>query len=58
MIAGTNDRPEDADELAAIARRQRAHVNLIPLNPTPGFGTQGSSPAAVEAFRRRLPTPA
>jgi len=54
MIADTNDRPADADELAAIARRQRAHVNLIPLNPTPGFGTRGSSPAAVEAFRRRL----
>ena len=54
MIAGTNDRPDDADELAAIARRLRAHVNLIPLNPTPGFGTRGSSPEAVEAFRRRL----
>ncbi len=54
MIAGTNDRPSDADELAVIARRLRAHVNLIPLNPTPGFGTQGSSPTAVEAFRRRL----
>ena len=54
MIAGTNDRPDDAAELAAIAKRRRAHVNLIPLNPTPGFGTQGSSPPAVEAFRRRL----
>jgi len=54
MIADTNDRPQDADELAVLARRQRAHVNLIPLNPTPGFGTLGSSPAAVEAFRRRL----
>ena len=54
MIADTNDGPSDADELAAIARRHRAHVNLIPLNPTPGFGTRGSSPEAVEAFRRRL----
>ena len=54
MIAGTNDRPEDADELTAIAGRLRAHVNLIPLNPTPGFGTRGSSPEAVEAFRDRL----
>ncbi len=54
MIAGTNDRPQDADELAVIARRQRAHVNLIPLNPTPGFGTRGSAPDAVEAFRLRL----
>jgi 23S rRNA (adenine2503-C2)-methyltransferase len=54
MIADTNDRPEDADELAAIARRQRAHVNLIPLNPTPGFGTQGSAAATVDAFRDRI----
>ena len=54
MIAGTNDRPEDADELAAIAGRLRAHVNLIPLNPTPGFGTQGSSPETVEAFRDQV----
>lgn len=54
MIAGTNDRAEDADELAAIALRQRAHVNLIPLNPTPGFATMGSSPDTVEAFRLRL----
>ncbi len=54
MIDGTNDRPEDADELAVIAHRQRAHVNLIPLNATPGFGTPGSPPAVVEAFRSRL----
>jgi len=54
MIAGTNDRPSDADELAAIAGRLRAHVNLIPLNPTPGFRTRGSAPEAIEAFRQRL----
>ena len=54
MIADTNDRPTDADELAAYARPLRAHVNLIPLNPTPGWPTVGSNPAQVEWFRERL----
>ena len=46
MIDGVNDRPIDAVELAALARRLRpaAHVNLIPLNPTPGWPTTGSPP--------------
>ena len=44
MIDGVNDRPDDAIELADLARRLRpaAHVNLIPLNPTPGWPTTGS----------------
>ncbi|MDQ1489825.1 MAG: rRNA (adenine2503-C2)-methyltransferase, partial [Actinomycetota bacterium] len=37
LIDGVNDRPMDARELAAYARPLRAHVNLIPLNPTPGY---------------------
>ncbi len=35
LIAGANDTPEQAAKLAAIARRLRAHVNVIALNPTP-----------------------
>ena len=54
LIAGTNDTPEQAEALAGLARRLRAHVNLIPLNPTPGYPAVGSSPAAVRAFRDRL----
>jgi len=54
LIAGTNDTPEQAEALAPLARRLRAHVNLIPLNPTPGYPATGSSPAAVHAFRDRL----
>ena len=37
MIDGVNDRDSDAAELAAFARPLGAHVNLIPLNPTPGY---------------------
>lgn len=50
MIDGVNDRDEDATELADVAARARAHVNLIPLNPTPGWPTKGSSPERVAAF--------
>jgi 23S rRNA (adenine2503-C2)-methyltransferase len=45
-----NDRRDDARELAAIARPLRAHVNLIPLNPTPAYPTPGTPPARVRAF--------
>ncbi|MHB1987061.1 MAG: 23S rRNA (adenine(2503)-C(2))-methyltransferase RlmN [Acidimicrobiales bacterium] len=53
-IGGVNDTSRDARELASLARRLRAHVNLIPLNPTPGYATPGSSTAAVAAFRGEL----
>jgi 23S rRNA (adenine2503-C2)-methyltransferase len=32
----------------------RAHVNLIPLNPTPGWPTRGTPATGVRAFRDRL----
>ncbi len=54
LIDGVNDRPADAAELADVARSLAAHVNLIPLNPTPGYLVRGPSPAAVRAFRDRL----
>jgi 23S rRNA (adenine2503-C2)-methyltransferase len=56
LIADTNDRPSDAAELAARCRSLplAAHVNLIPLNPTPGWPTVGTGPAGVRTFRDRL----
>ena len=54
LMDGTNDRPSDAVELADRARPLGAHVNLIPLNPTPGWPTPGTPPAGVRAFRARL----
>ena len=54
LIDGTNDRPEDARRLAAYARPLGAHVNLIPLNPTPGWPTVGSPPDRVRAFADEL----
>jgi 23S rRNA (adenine2503-C2)-methyltransferase len=54
LIDGVNDRPSDAAELAAFASPLRAHVNLIPLNPTPGYGMPGSPPETVAGFSSRL----
>lgn len=56
MIDGVNDRRTDAAELAEICHRlrPRAHVNLIPLNPTPGYSTRGTSLTRVHEFRDDL----
>jgi 23S rRNA (adenine2503-C2)-methyltransferase len=54
LIDGVNDRPSDAEELGMLARPLGAHVNLIPLNPTPGYPVRGSAPAQVRAFRDEL----
>jgi len=54
LIDGVNDRPSDAVELARFARPLAAHVNLIPLNPTPGYPTRGTPRRRVREFRDEL----
>jgi 23S rRNA (adenine2503-C2)-methyltransferase len=54
MIHDVNDYGTDAAELARFARPLGAHVNLIPLNPTPGYGVQGSTARRVREFRHEL----
>jgi 23S rRNA (adenine2503-C2)-methyltransferase len=56
MIDGINDQPRDARELAQLCGQltPSAHVNLIPLNPTPGWPTKGTSAADVRAFAQQL----
>jgi 23S rRNA (adenine2503-C2)-methyltransferase len=58
MISGVNDRPSDAVELANLARSLplSAHINLIPLNPTPGYEVRGSTMYQVRNFCDRLIT--
>lgn len=51
LIDGVNDTPRDAAELAELALPLGAHVNVIPLNPTPGYAGRGTPPAGVAAFR-------
>ena len=55
-IGGIVKQSDDADELARLCRRFRlaAHVNLIPLNPTPGWPTRGTAPRRVQQFRDLL----
>jgi 23S rRNA (adenine2503-C2)-methyltransferase len=56
LIDGTNDRERDARELAELCRGLPlpAHVNLIPLNPTPGYPTRGTPREGVRRFRNQL----
>jgi 23S rRNA (adenine2503-C2)-methyltransferase len=50
MIGGVNDQPWRARKLAGLLAGKLAHVNLIPLNPTPGSRWTASSPAATQEF--------
>ena len=54
MILGVNDGERQANLLAPIAKRLHAHVNLIPLNPTPGSPSQPSTPGRIRRFVRVL----
>ena len=59
LLAGVNDRPEHARELAKALDRKAFKVNLIPYNPTGMYA--GSSREAIAAFkavldRARLPS--
>jgi 23S rRNA (adenine2503-C2)-methyltransferase len=54
MIRDVNDQPWRASRLAELLAGRLAHVNLIPLNPTPG-SRWDASPKPVEwEFVRRL----
>src|SRR5207237_7860030 len=52
MLAGVNDRYEQAVALAGMLDPKGFKVNLIPFNPTGSY--DGSSPAAITAFKTAL----
>jgi len=54
LISGLNDQPEQARKLARLLQGILSHVNLIPLNPTPGSGMLPSPRERVDAFREEL----
>ena len=54
LLAGVNDQPEHADQLSAIARRLRAHVNLLMYNPVPSLPYDLPSRNAAIDFLKRL----
>jgi 23S rRNA (adenine2503-C2)-methyltransferase len=54
LIRDINDQAWRADRLGSLLTGRLAHVNLIPLNPTPGSKWTASRPAAQREFVRRL----
>lgn len=54
LIAGRNDADADADQLAKLAHRLGAHVNLLPLHPGGTPGLTPSSGNRIRAFAERL----
>ena len=50
MMDGVNDSDDQAHKLAEIARRLKAHVNLIALNPTPLSTDRASSETTIRHF--------
>ena len=54
MIRDVNDQPWRADLLGELLATRLAHVNLIPLNPTPGSEWDASPKRVEREFVRRL----
>ena len=54
LIKDVNDQAWRADLLGSLLAGRLVHVNLIPLNPTPGSVWTASRPAAQREFVRRL----
>jgi len=54
LMAGVNDRNEDAERLGRMARDLPSKINLIPYNPVPGLPWKRPAPEAVTAFAERL----
>jgi 23S rRNA (adenine2503-C2)-methyltransferase len=54
MIRKVNDQPWRADLLGELLSGRLAHVNLIPLNPTPGSDWDASPKPVEDEFRLRL----
>lgn len=54
MIAGVNDRPQDAAALVSLARPLEAHVNLLPLHPGGASELRSSTPGQMSRFATSL----
>jgi 23S rRNA (adenine2503-C2)-methyltransferase len=54
LIAGKNDSLDHARRLTALLSGMHVQVNLIPLNPTDGYGACPPDETTVEAFQRIL----
>ena len=51
LLAGLNDQPQHARELAALLRGRMALLNVIPYNPVAGLPYVTPSAGAINRFR-------
>ena len=51
LLAGLNDQPQHARQLAALLSGRAALLNVIPYNPVAGLPYATPSPAAINQFR-------
>jgi len=56
LIAGENDTPEHAHEVGRLLRGMKCQINLIPLNPTAGYGGAPTADPAARTFQAILAT--
>ena len=54
LLAGVNDSPEDARQLARLLSGVKSKINLIPLNAAPGIPFERPSDDAIDRFARTL----
>jgi 23S rRNA (adenine2503-C2)-methyltransferase len=54
LLAGVNDGPEDARQLAKLLADVKSKVNLIPLNAAPGIPFERPSDTAINRFAKVL----
>lgn len=54
LIAGINDHPDHAHELAHLLHGKQCTVNLIPYNPVPGIKLKRPEKKAIKDFRSVL----
>jgi 23S rRNA (adenine2503-C2)-methyltransferase len=54
LLAGVNDSPDDARQLAKLLAGVKSKVNLIPLNPATGIPFERPSDETIDQFARIL----
>jgi 23S rRNA (adenine2503-C2)-methyltransferase len=54
LLAGINDAPQHAHQLADLLRGRTALLNVIPYNPVAGLPYQTPSQASIRRFREIL----
>ncbi len=54
LVGGVNDKPEDAQRLAALTKNLNCHVNLIPVNPIKERDFVQSKGTEIASFKNKL----